>query len=108
MFFLNTLLYPFRISLQLQKRIAGAISDLPRDLVSCILKMSPVAILHLMPPPPYLYLSSLTFHTWPERCSRLKRVLVKWYLVAPIANVILNLLDVSVPEHSCLCHPQHH
>lgn len=47
MFFLSTLLNQFRASLQLQKRIAGALSDLPPGLVLCILKMSPIAILHL-------------------------------------------------------------
>lgn len=54
MFFLSTLLYQFRASLQLQIRIAGTISDLPPSLVLCILKMSSLAILHLIHPLPLL------------------------------------------------------
>lgn len=54
MFFIRTLLNQFRASLQLQKGIVGAISDLPPGLVTCILKMPPIAILHFMPPSPLL------------------------------------------------------
>lgn len=38
MFFSSTFLYQFRATLQLQKRIAGAISDRPPSLELCILK----------------------------------------------------------------------
>lgn len=54
MLFLSTFLYQFSASLQLQKRIVGTIVIFPPSLGLCISKMSPVAILLLMPPFPLL------------------------------------------------------
>lgn len=57
MFLLSILLYQFRASLQLQKRIAGTITDLPPSLVLYILKMSLLLFYSLCLPSPYFYLS---------------------------------------------------